>query len=302
MDIIWGVMGFIAISLFTIAVIKEDNKTTEQYKKEQIHKSNPKITTQNTNINHSFNQPVKATGSSFTVSTQKKPKTQAENYANSNIKTRDVAGNWLTVDEYSQLSTAEKYQRALDRYLKRNKTNKEIGTDYERYIGYLYEMQGYSVKYFGIENGLEDLGRDLICTNKKEILIIQCKCWSNIQGKVIHEKHINQLHGTATMYKMKHNPKNKEVKAVLVSTVPCTDTAKEFAEYLGVTFKQIPLEKYPMIKCNINKATKEKIYHLPFDQQYDKCSIKQESGEFYAMTVKEAEEKGFRRAMKWHGK
>ena len=51
-----------------------------------------------------------------------------------------------------------------------------------------------------------------------------------------------------------------------------------------------------------SKATKEKIYHLPFDQQYDKCSIKLGSGEFYAMTVKEAEEKGFRRAMKWRGK
>lgn len=233
---------------------------------------------------------------------EEEPVAPVTEFVNSDFKENDVAGYWLTPDEYAQLSTIEKYQRALDRYYKRKKTNKEIGTDYERYIGYLYETKGYKVEYFGIEKGMEDLGRDLICTNDNEILIVQCKCWSNRKNKVIHEKHINQLYGTTIMYKLRHNHTGKIVKSVFISTVPCTNTAREFAEYLGVTFKQIPLEKYPMIKCNINKATKEKIYHLPFDQQYDKCSIKLGSGEFYAMTVKEAEEKGFRRAMKWHGK
>ena len=233
---------------------------------------------------------------------EEEPVAPVTEFVNSDFKENDVAGYWLTPDEYAQLSTVEKYQRALDRYYKRKKTNKEIGTDYERYIGYLYETKGYKVKYFGIEKGMEDLGRDLVCINDNEILIVQCKCWSNRKNKVIHEKHINQLYGTTIMYKLRHNHTGKIVKSVFISTVPCTNTAREFAEYLGVTFKQIPLEKYPMIKCNINKATKEKIYHLPFDQQYDKCSIKLGSGEFYAMTVKEAEEKGFRRAMKWHGK
>lgn len=233
---------------------------------------------------------------------EEEPVAPVTEFVNSDFKENDVAGYWLTPDEYAQLSTVEKYQRALDRYYKRKKTNKEIGTDYERYIGYLYETKGYKVEYFGIEKGMEDLGRDLVCINDNEILIVQCKCWSNRKNKVIHEKHINQLYGTTIMYKLRHNHTGKIVKSVFISTVPCTNTAREFAEYLGVTFKQIPLEKYPMIKCNINKATKEKIYHLPFDQQYDKCSIKLGSGEFYAMTVKEAEEKGFRRAMKWHGK
>lgn len=233
---------------------------------------------------------------------EEEPVAPVTEFVNSDFKENDVAGYWLTPDEYAQLSTVEKYQRALDRYYKRKKTNKEIGTDYERYIGYLYETKGYKVEYFGIEKGMEDLGRDLVCINDNEILIVQCKCWSNRKNKVIHEKHINQLYGTTIMYKLRHNHTGKIVKSVFISTVPCTNTAREFAEYLGVTFKQIPLEKYPMIKCNINKATKEKIYHLPFDQQYDKCSIKLGSGEFYATTVKEAEEKGFRRAMKWHGK
>lgn len=57
----------------------------------------------------------------------------------------------------------------------------------------------------------------------------------------------------------------------------------------------INYSEFPRIKCNINGASK--IYHLPFDQQYDRTEIKN-AGEFYAWTVKEAESKGFRRAMR----
>ena len=56
-----------------------------------------------------------------------------------------------------------------------------------------------------------------------------------------------------------------------------------------------------MIKCNINKVTREKIYHLPIDQQYDKILIGDEEGEFYFLTTKEAEKEGFRRAWKYRG-
>ena len=56
----------------------------------------------------------------------------------------------------------------------------------------------------------------------------------------------------------------------------------------------------PTIKCNIGKNG-EKIYHLPFDQQYDKTVITPETGERYCATVSEAEAYGFRRAKKWIG-
>ena len=55
-----------------------------------------------------------------------------------------------------------------------------------------------------------------------------------------------------------------------------------------------------MIKCNIGKEG-ERIYHLPFDQQYDRCRIDLRIGECYVETVKGAEEKGFRRAQRWTG-
>ncbi|WP_439794691.1 sunset domain-containing protein [Turicimonas muris] len=41
-----------------------------------------------------------------------------------------------------------------------------------------------------------------------------------------------------------------------------------------------------------------KIYHLPFDQQYDKTRI-DKPGEYWVKTVKEAEKLGFRRAYRW---
>jgi hypothetical protein len=67
--------------------------------------------------------------------------------------------------------------------------------------------------------------------------------------------------------------------------------------WLGVKpVETVALSKsYPMIKCNINPATRERIYHLPFDQQYDRTQICR-PGECYVATAEEAERLGFRRA------
>jgi hypothetical protein len=57
---------------------------------------------------------------------------------------------------------------------------------------------------------------------------------------------------------------------------------------------------YPCIKCNINFQTNEHIYHLPFDQQYDHTMIDISKGETWAKSVKESENKEFRRAWRWN--
>ena len=243
---------------------------------------------------------------------------------NTEYNKKDAAGYWLTPEEYRQLPPIERNQRALDSYKKRHKSNAEIGRDYERYIGYLYEKEGYTVTYYGIERGLEDLGRDLICTRENEVHVVQCKCWSNLKKKVIREKHLNQLYGTFVAYKIARsmgitieelsNISEAQVKRisqgrldlyrispVFYSTVPFSPTALAFAKLLNIECLQKPLGDYPMIKCNISARTGERIYHLPFDQQYDKCIITSSEGEFYALTVQEAEEAGFRRAIRWHG-
>lgn len=76
------------------------------------------------------------------------------------------------------------------------------------------------------------------------------------------------------------------------------------AEYLGIKYvENFEADDYPCIKCNVGRnayGETTKIYHLPFDQQYDSTKIMHQ-GEFYALTVAEAEAAGFRRAFKWFG-
>lgn len=215
---------------------------------------------------------------------------------------QDRVRNYLSDEEYRKLPSAERNQLALDRYrASRRKTNWQIGRDYEMYVGYKYEQKGYRVDYHGVRKGLEDLGRDLIAVGKGQTLIIQCKYWSST--KTIHEKHITQLYGTMVCYCYENNLPRDQVLGVLVTNIKISDTARKFAEYLGIGIaEEFPLGEYPCIKCNINRSAEGKttcIYHLPFDQQYDSCVISG-PGEFMAMTTAEAEAAGFRRAYRWH--
>ena len=223
---------------------------------------------------------------------------------------------WQYVPEYEKLSEEERNQRALDRYLRSNKSNWEVGKMYERYVGYLYEQQGYRVEYIGIQKGFEDLGRDLICRKDKETLVVQCKYWSSY--KEIREAHINQLYGTTVKYfidefknrsdKMKNtlfpdflNKDDVNIKPVLYTSTRLSETAEDFAKALGIkVFMDQPFDNtYPMIKCNVNSQTGQNIYHLPFDQQYDNVLMQNEK-RVYVKTVLEAMELGCRRAYRWN--
>lgn len=212
---------------------------------------------------------------------------------------QDPITHYLTKEEYRKLSPLEKNQMALDRFWKRSKSKWLIGRLYERYVGYLFETEGYDVKYVGIIEGKEDLGRDLICTKGGEVIIIQCKNWSKF--KTVYEKHIFQFFGT--VFKYRDENKDKKVKAIFYCTTKLSDLARRFAKELDIDLVENHKfdQGYACIKCNISMVDGSKIYHLPFDQQYDNTKIELNRGEFYAKTVKEAEAKGFRRAWRWRG-
>lgn len=211
---------------------------------------------------------------------------------------QDEATLYLTKEEYRKLSTEKRNQMALDRYWKRPKSKWHIGKLYERYVGYLYEAEGYNVEYVGIFKGFEDLGRDVIATKGNKVVVIQCKNWSKF--KTIYENHIFQFFGTVFQYKDEN--KDKKVEAVFYATTKLSDLARRFAQELGMTLKEeFKMDNgYPCIKCNISRVDGTKIYHLPFDQMYDKVKIEPEKGEFYCATVTEAEKAGFRRAYRHH--
>ena len=194
---------------------------------------------------------------------------------------------------------------ALEKYINGAKSKWQLGRDYEMYIAHLFRQEGYLIEYFGIEKGFDDLGRDLIIKKEGEIKIIQCKYWS--EDKIIHEKHITQLYGTTIHYILQEQNKRLDkssklkdrVKPIFITSTSLSETAKEFAEFLGVEVREkVKLGAYPRIKCNMNKdifGNSTYIYHLPFDQQYDRTKISGE-GDFFVDTVKDAVEKGYRRA------
>jgi hypothetical protein len=143
-----------------------------------------------------------------------------------------------------------------------------------------------------------------------ELRVIQCKYWR--QEKTIHEKHIFQLFGSALEYAFRLGTfddlrqlslfggpiKATGATAVLYTSAKISDVAKDVAKKLNVECHEaIGISDYPLVKCNINRG--EQIYHLPFDQQYDRTKIVPDKGEKYVYTVAEAEQAGFRRAWKW---
>jgi len=214
-------------------------------------------------------------------------------------KDEDPVIHWVPKSEYASLSTVERNQKALDRFVSSRKTKWEIGRDYERYIGYIYEKSGCDVSYYGIMKGYEDLGRDIIAVKESTVHIIQCKYWS--KEKEIHEKHIFQLFGTSIAYQIEH-PEFKKINITFYTSANLSDRAKQFANHLNIEVREnFPMEKYPIIKCNVSKRTGEKIYHLPFDQQYDKTKMHEYEGKLWVETVAEAERLGFRRAYRWTG-
>ncbi len=202
---------------------------------------------------------------------------------------------WLSPEEYAKLSSSEKNQLALDRYLHRkNKSLWEIGISFERYVGYLCECRKFKVDYVGALKGFNDLGRDVVAKKDNRILVIQCKYWR--KERQIYPKDIMYFYGTVA-YEKYYNP-DKKVEPIFATTTTLTPEAKEIAKILKIIVRENMdfNREYPCIKCNINKTDKRKIYHFPFDQQYDRIQIDTTKGECYVSTVEEAEALGFVKA------
>jgi hypothetical protein len=145
-----------------------------------------------------------------------------------------------------------------------------------------------------------------------ELRIIQCKYWS--AEKTIHEKHIFQLFGSALEYAFRLGNfddvnqlslfggpiKTAGVQAVLYTSTHVSEVARAVAKTLRVERNEnVGKSDYPLVKCNVSLRDSDKIYHLPFDQQYDRVKIRKDKGEMYVYTVAQAEKNGFRRAWRW---
>lgn len=157
------------------------------------------------------------------------------------------------------------------------------------------------------------MGRDLICKKDNTAEIVQCKYWA--REKIIHEKHIYYLFGTTVEYYLENFGDREDLQLALfpsliqkrnvtpklVTTIEVSTKAEQVAKVLGVAVEKILFEYYPSVKCNVARRTGEKIFHLPFDQQYDTVLVEEERLECYVETIAEAEALGFRHAYRWIG-
>ena len=177
----------------------------------------------------------------------------------------DPARRWLPDEAWASLGRQERFQLALDRWKRRRKSAWEAGRDYERFVGWLYEKDGWDVSYVGALKGKEDMGRDLVARRGRTTLIIQCKRWS--AEKTIHEKHVLQLFGTCVLYDLENGLGGRRrpeslleliapgsvsgdaSKGVLACTCGVSDMARKCAERLGVEIRErLPMEDYPAVK------------------------------------------------------
>lgn len=207
--------------------------------------------------------------------------------------------NWLSDNEYFQMTEQGREQLAVDRYISDSSkwSDWEKGRNYEIYCAYKLFNEDYDIIQEGLNKKLEDGGRDIIATHKKtgKILIVQCKNWS--ERSQIRENVVFQLYGSFVQWKLDNEDKIKgvEVEPWLYITCDLSPEAIKCVNLLGVKVRRLPMDRFPAIKCNVNHKTGNKIYHLPFDRHYDLVKINAK-GKGYKFEIAEAIQEGFRRA------
>lgn len=186
----------------------------------------------------------------------------------------------------------EQLQNRLDAYRKKaissgRRDKWKYGRDYERYIGYLWEKDGYKVIYNGAVEGIFDGGIDLICYKHDECCLIQCKRWKN----TVSAEYIERFNDAVKRFK-RYKFKYGEVAGFFYTTSDYTDDAYDSAYKYDIECcieKFYSVREYPPVKCLINNG--DKIYYLPFDKEFDKISV--ENGCDYKFKVADAERAGY---------
>jgi len=180
----------------------------------------------------------------------------------------------------------------------------EVGRDYERYIGYLYECAGWQVVFRGILRGVADRGRDLVCWNDKAVHIVQCKRWS--ANRLVDGSVVQQLIETTSDYvRRKHGEDQlvfdlpilgaRSIRSVLFTTTSLLPDELGLAHQHNVRFRErYRMRSYPKIKCYHTRAG-DRVYLTPACYSYDSVSINYHKGDFHVHTEAEALRHGFQK-------
>ena len=165
----------------------------------------------------------------------------------------------------------------------------KLGKFYERYVGYNYYEKGYkNIEYFGIKKKMEDEGIDLICKKQNEVLLIQCKYWSE-ERKMQGENAIHQFYGKLKLFLSRRKLYGK-IQGVFICNCDFTEEAIMVAKFHNIVLVNMEMPKnrvYPYAKCF--EVESKKYYTLPFDINYDRIF------NYSYNTIEEAEILGYKK-------
>lgn len=203
----------------------------------------------------------------------------------------EVATKFYRIDELQ--SRFEKWLTTVENAGAVNKW--KYGRDYERYIGYLFEREGFSVVYNGAINGSSDGGIDLFCFKSGIVYPIQCKRWKNQVG----DEEIYKFAEAVERFKRNRSSYPipliySKVMPLFYSTNGYTVDAERTASSKNITCqvqKFNSIREYPAVKCTFREG--KKVYYLPFDNDFDSIRVGVYRGGCYKFSVLEAEKEGF---------
>ncbi len=190
-------------------------------------------------------------------------------------------------------SRFEKWLLAVENARAENKW--KYGRDYERYVGYLFEREGFQVIYNGATLGSSDGGIDLFCFKDGIVYPIQCKRWKN----KVDEDEIDKFVRAVAIFK--RNRSSYSIPLCYSKVVPIFYTTSGYTDYARWKARDVDvicrvqkfnsIREYPAVKCTLING--RKVYYLPFDRDFDSIHVGVYRGGCYKFSVLEAEQAGF---------
>jgi hypothetical protein len=105
------------------------------------------------------------------------------------------------------------------KYTFKKKRKKKIGANFEKEVGKVYEIEGYSVDYRGLKLGHLDGGIDLIAKKGNQTILVQCKFW--FKKNSIKHNMVKEFFGNCHLLINKDKyPQSKKENVLCIYAIP----------------------------------------------------------------------------------
>jgi hypothetical protein len=198
----------------------------------------------------------------------------------------DPEAPWLDPDELLHLPRPLRSQLALDRSVRAQTTPWHLARDFERYVAYLRASAGATVTWRRSQ-GLE---RDLVARLDGVTEVVHCA--RAVPPRAVDDRRIGRLHAAVAATRIEG--RRRKVTGTLLTTATLSTQAQALAEALHLEVREeMPHPEWPRIKCTVAPRSARRTYVLPLDPGYDDTVVDIGRGDFFALSVAEAEERGF---------